>query len=157
MNSKNFPKTIVERRPNSQSRIPRWPGKFVQPTICTNSRAHDQSSDSMDTFNPRVRDASIGSRQFRCELYACTAVLANIGGLGEECRSRRDLDFVNRNNHENFPDRGYGFALDDRTSEANRVCEVENLVANRTRRRYACTCNRSRALNDKVGHPNVQL
>lgn len=37
------------------------------------------------------------------------------------------------------------------------VFEVENLVANRARQRHMCTCNRSRALNEKVGHPNAQL
>lgn len=37
------------------------------------------------------------------------------------------------------------------------VFEVENLVANRTRQRHMCTCNRSRAPNEKVGHPNAQL
>lgn len=35
--------------------------------------------------------------------------------------------------------------------------EVENLVANRARQRHMCTCNRSRALNEKVGRPNAQL
>lgn len=34
-------------------------------------------------------------------------------------------------------------------------CEVGAVVANRTRQRYTCTCTRSRALNDKVGHPNA--
>lgn len=37
------------------------------------------------------------------------------------------------------------------------VFEVENLVANRARQRHMCTCNRSRALNEKVGHLNAQL
>lgn len=37
------------------------------------------------------------------------------------------------------------------------VFEVENLVANRARQRHMCTCNRSRALNEKVGRPNAQL
>lgn len=48
----------------------------------------------------------------------------------------------------------------DRMKGEGRVCgvfEVENLVANRARQRHMCTCNRSRALNEKVGRPNAQL
>lgn len=57
--------------------------------------------------------------------------------------------------------RGHGFVVRGSNERGGgRVCgvfEVENLVANRARQRHMCTCNRSRALNEKVGHPNAQL
>lgn len=62
--------------------------------------------------------------------------------------------------------RGHGFVLRGSNERRRRerrggrecgVFEVENLVANRARQRHMSTCNRSRALNEKVGHPNAQL
>lgn len=125
-----------------------------------NSRARDRSSDSTDTFNPPalslvlaysaislriIRTCTNNSSSWRCwtiskswrswaSLIGVTTKISVVVVMGSF--SPRTIE-----DEERVPS----------------VRSREPCREHRTRQRYACTCNRSRALNDKVGHPNAQL
>ena len=102
------------------------------------------------------------TRQFRCELYYIRTCTNNSSSwrcwtISKSWRSWASLIGVTTKISVVVVMGSFSPRTIEDEERVPSVRSREPCREHRTRQRYACTCNRSRALNDKVGHPNAQL